>query len=127
MQTRLDPIYQTKRVAPESYLFDVPPGKYEVMLHFAEIVTETTTSIAYNLGDDQIPDHEEDREFHVMLNGKRVLDSFNIRRSYGALRAISNSFIVDINEAGLEVHFVGLKGEPCISAIEIERVINKCL
>lgn len=38
LDTEDDPVYQTQQTGIQQYRLDVPPGKYEVRLHFAELL-----------------------------------------------------------------------------------------
>jgi beta-galactosidase len=121
LNTENDPIYQTQQIDPGSYVFDVPPGKYEITLHYAELSTSSSTTLAYNLGDDQVHDMKETREFDVLINGKEVLKAFNPARKWGPQTAVDFSYLVNVQNEGLAIHFKRRKGDPCIAAIAIQK------
>lgn len=47
-----DLVFQTQRVGIEEYKFDVPVGKYELTLNFAELEGVASENLYYNLGDE---------------------------------------------------------------------------
>jgi len=78
MANTLDPaLYQTERWVISSYQFSVPPGKYTVILKFAEIYW---TSAGRRL-------------FNTSINGTQVLTNFDIVAAQGqlSLRLINRS------------------------------------
>ena len=99
--TTKDPIYQTQLVGIRQYRFDVSAGVYEINLHFAEI--EGTG-----------------RKFSVLINGRTVLDKFDILSQYGKYRKVKIKSQVTVNEGEpLIVSFKKIVGEPVLNAIEI--------
>ena len=85
-----------------SYRFFVPPGRYTVRLHFAEITYEKTAT----------------RVFDIALEGRVVLESFDPRAA-GFATAQVKSFEVDVTDGCLEIDLVHRLENPKISAIEI--------
>src|SRR5258706_2742666 len=103
----LDPaLYQTERWGNSAYQFSVPPGKYTVVLKFAEIYWTTTGR----------------RLFNTSINGTQVLTNFDIVAAAGAaFTAIDKSFPVTVTGSSIVIQFTkGSSDLPKISAIEIK-------
>ena len=106
--TNFDPVYQTNRVAPNAYQFDVPAGKYEVTLLWAEV-------------DRKFENAGNERVFNVSINGQTYFKQLNIAATYGFRRAISKSLAIE-TEGGLAIDFEAIENQPFISAIEIRKL-----
>ncbi len=107
--TALDPIFQTERWFPASALnpaaYDIPapPGRYRVILHFAELVFHGST----------------DRLFHVILEGTQVLTRYEpIVRGFAT--ADSRTFTTEVRDGFLTIEFVHHTDNPTVSAIEVQ-------
>ena len=87
-------IYQFQRFGQSfSYLFNVPNGKYEVTLHFAETIMDVG-GIEF---------------FNVYIQDNPVLTSFNIfNEAGGKYKAIKKTFICRVNDNELLIHFESL-------------------
>jgi hypothetical protein len=111
-RTRNPDLYLTARSGVFSYKIPLPPGVYELRLHFAE----TTYSPASTLGGG-----ENSRVFDVQLNGRPLLSQFDIVSDAGANTADVRVFRdVSPNKDGyLRLDFTGSLGLPIINAIEI--------
>jgi hypothetical protein len=103
----LDPVlYQSERWGNSTYQFSVPPGKYTVVLKFAETYWTTTGR----------------RLFNTSINGTQVLTNFDIVAAAGAaFTAIDKSFPVTVTGSSITIQFTtGSADLPKISAIEIK-------
>lgn len=111
-RTRNPELYLTARTGVFSYKIPLPPGTYEMHLHFAE----TTYSPASSLGGG-----ENSRVFDVQLNGRPLLTQFDIVSDAGANTADVRVFrdIAPEQEGYLHLDFTGTLGLPIINAIEI--------
>ncbi|MCZ6796144.1 MAG: protein kinase [Planctomycetota bacterium] len=104
-----DPLFQTERFFPSwesrpaAYRIPLPPGRYRVTLHFAEIVFAK-------------PDR---RIFDVLLEGETILESYEpFHAPRGTPRAESRD--VDVRDGLLDIEFRRRIQNPKISALEIE-------
>ncbi|XP_028763825.1 probable LRR receptor-like serine/threonine-protein kinase At1g53440 isoform X1 [Neltuma alba] len=92
-------LYKNARVTPISltyYGFCLENGKYRGNLHFAEIM----------FTDDQIYSRLGRRLFDVYIQGKRVLENFNIvERAGGVGKAVIEPFTTDVTNNTLEIRF----------------------
>src|SRR4029079_11775132 len=89
MGTWNDPIYQTQQIGIDGYRLDVPPGEYELTLHFAEIEYAAGKSLPYNLSPSANATPVQERCFTVLINGKPVIENFDIARQYGLATAVA--------------------------------------
>lgn len=101
-------LYQTCRWGAFSYSFNVPNGRHNVVLKFAEV-----TRFAPGL-----------RQFNVAINGTAVLTNFDIfAEAGGGLRALDRTFPVTVTNGQIVVQFSpGAADLPLISAIAIDPV-----
>lgn len=105
--TGRDPLYQTQRIGVKEYLFDVPPGTYEVELHFAALENKN----------DSEPDH-----FDVLINDKLFLEDLNLAEAYGSRRAIIKKIMTDTGKDGLKILFKPETGQASVNAIGIRKI-----
>ena len=104
-----DPLYQYERHGTFSYKFDVPTGWYDVNLDFAEL---------YWNGSGQ-------RLFDVFIQGKLVLDNYDIYKTAGRDSAISLTFPgILVQDGHLTIDFVTVKDNAKVSAIQIQSSAN---
>ncbi|XP_062013610.1 probable LRR receptor-like serine/threonine-protein kinase At1g53430 [Rosa rugosa] len=112
------PLYDRARTSPVSlkyYGFCLRKGKYNVTLHFAEIVDE-----------DNNYRNTTKRVFDVYIQGERKLKDFNIIDKAGGpnTKHTENFRAVNVNDSTLEIHFYSagkgtLDQGPLISAISV--------
>lgn len=118
-----DPIYQTQQTGIQQYRLDVPAGKYEVVLHFAELMGGQSQTLLYNLSNDVNESKEQARVFNVRVNGKPFLQRLNLAADYGAAKAVVKSItIVAKEEEGVVVDFEAVVGEPVLNAIQVKKL-----
>lgn len=124
--TANDPIYQTQLVGIEGYRLDVPKGKYEVTLHFAELMGNgIQSSLPYNLNslialDKVIP---EQRIFDVYLNDKAVIKEINLAATYGVAHSVQKKFeCIVADDSGLRLLFKAIKGKTVLNALQVRRI-----
>ncbi|MEO6932912.1 MAG: malectin domain-containing carbohydrate-binding protein, partial [Chitinophagaceae bacterium] len=107
-----DAIYQSERIGLTngtlSYAFPLPNGQYTVILHFAEVFFN-----APNL-----------RVFDVSMEGKRVLDDYDIWKKAGLNTATTETVPIIVTDGTLNINFSALDADgginnPKVSAIEI--------
>jgi alpha-galactosidase len=102
-------LYQNERWGPDfSYVFPVLPGKYKVKLKFVEVYLKEPGL----------------RVFDVIINGRKVLDHFDIlKEAKGFAKAVDESFS-DIQPDGqgrIKVRFVSEVQNAKVCAIEVVR------
>lgn len=118
-----DPIYQTQLVGIEQYKLDVPPGRYELTLHFAELQGGAVKGLVYNLENSARTEDSTARIFSVMINDQSVLENFDIAKQYGVVTAVSKKVRVDVkDEKGIVLVFKAMKGEPVLNALQVVKI-----
>jgi beta-galactosidase len=121
-----DPIYQTQLVGLSGYQLDVPKGKYEVTLHFAELMGNGIQSVLpYNL-DSLVAEGKEvppQRVFDVYLNDKLVVKDINLAATYGVANSVQKKFeCIITDEKGIRLRFKSSKGQAVLNALQVKRV-----
>jgi len=122
--THCDPVFQTQRIGIKQYRFDVPPGLYEVTLHFAELTGKKSAALPYELGssDGDKPSRAKNRTFSVRVNGQTAIENLSLAAAYGSFRAVSIKTAASV-EAGdaLVVDFVPTKEDAILCGIELNK------
>jgi beta-galactosidase len=122
-ETNDDPVYQTQQVGIKQYRLDVPPGQYQLTLHFAELLGGKVKVPPYNLNDNERTENIVRRIFNVRVNGRMLLNEFNIAKEYGLAKAIAKTTIVAVtNDEGLQIDFEAVEGEPVLNALQLKKI-----
>jgi len=98
-----DTLYQSERWGDMAYRFDVPPGRYQVQLKFAEVYGWK----------------KEQRIFDVRIEGATVLSALDIFAAAGRYTAYDRSFVVQTADGSLDISFVARVDAPKINAIRV--------
>jgi hypothetical protein len=104
-------LYQTERRSDSrvlNYNLPVPQGTYTVILHFAETQWTATRK----------------RQFDVTIEGKKVLDNYDIYARTGANAARIEKFTTTVSDGVLSIGFSSLSSDggidyPTISALQV--------
>ncbi len=120
LNTRDNPLYQTSRSNLEGYRFDVPAGKYELELLFADTFKETDKS-PYQLGQSVSITNKENC-FNIYINQNKVEDTFSPENQIGYFQAIKKRYIVEVANQGLEVKFEKLYGKCFLNGIKLRKL-----
>lgn len=110
--TREPRIYQSRREGTFGYDIPLPPGVYELRLHFAETLYGENNAAGGG---------EASRVFNVSINGREALHEFDVLSEAGPSTADVRAF-KDISPAAdgkLHLKFDALSNAPLLSAIEI--------
>ena len=106
-----DPLYQSQRwfpadhLHPPGYRIPLPPGEYQVTLHFAEFTFQKAGT----------------RSFGALLEGREVLTEYEPLGA-GLATAEAKSFRTRADDGLLDIGFVPAADNPMVSAIEIHRL-----
>lgn len=120
--TDKDPVYQTQLVDIQGYKLDVPAGGYELTLHFAELQGAAAAPLAYNLSSGNTSGEKAQRVFNVTVNGRPLLQQFNIAAEYGVAAASSVSTVIYVKEGeGISIQFTPVKGVPVLNALQLRK------
>lgn len=122
--TDYDPIYATQRVGLSDFKLDVPDGKYEVTLLFAELVSaKQQQASVYNLGHGAQNDTSANRSFDVLINGQKMLSGLGDDNVLQPERAYSEKYTIEVDgETGIDIHFVPLKGLAILNGVQVKRI-----
>jgi beta-galactosidase len=120
-----DPIYQTQLIGLEAYQFDVPNGKYELTLHFAELEGINSLNLPYNLDNSTANNNKitAQRIFDVLLNDKVIIKDLNLASTYGiadAVKIVAECAVID--EKGIRIGFKSMKGKAVLNAIQLRQI-----
>jgi beta-galactosidase len=121
--TEYDPIYATQRVGLADFKLDVPDGKYQVTLLFAELLsTKERESLVYNLGNTTQKEEAANRSFDVFINGQKVFEGLGNSNYLQIERAFSVRYTIDVTGGkGIDVSFKPLKDEAIFNGIQVKR------
>jgi len=122
--THCDPVFQTQRIGIEQYRFDVPPGLYEVTLHFAELTGQKSAALPYELGssDSDKPSRAKNRSFSVSVNGQTSIENISLAKEYGSFRAVSMKIVSSVVDGdALVIDFVPTKEDAVLCGIELNK------
>lgn len=125
LDTELDPIYQTQRTGIEGFIFDVPPGDYELTLHFAELISKNTNNeIAFNVGGRGGPrDEFKARSFDVLVNDKIVVLGLSNSEALQTDQPVAIKCPVSSAGAeGIRVSFKARVGETILNGIQLRKL-----
>lgn len=122
--THYDPIYETQRTGIESFKLDVPDGKYEVTLHFAELLSnKEREALAYNLGDNTSKEEAGERTFDVVINNQKVIGNLSNTLQLIPETAYAEKFIIEVrNNTGIVIDFTKKKGETILNGLQVRKV-----
>ncbi len=124
--TANDPIYQTQLVGLDGYQLDVPKGKYELTLYFAELVGDNNQSVLpYNL--DSLMATSKDipaqRVFDVYLNNKLIVSKLNLAATYGVAKSVQKKFeCIVIDDKGIKLLFNSVNGQAVLNALQVRKM-----
>jgi len=111
-RTEDDVLYQSERWGMDAYQFDVPDGKYEITLHFAEIYLTRNNR----------------RFMSVAIEGQTVLTNLDIHRQVGHDAALEYTFSnITITDGRVDITFTSSREQPKISAIEVKSIQSAML
>lgn len=109
--TKDQDLYRSERYSMESFSQDLPNGKYQVRLHFAETFDEITGPGG--------------RIFSFAVNGQEFKDFDVAEKAGGVLRAYIEEVDVDVTDGKLKITFTPDVQNPQINGIEIIPLLEK--
>lgn len=124
--TQNDPIYQTQLVGINGYFLPTTKGKYEVTLHFAELMGNGIQNVLpYNL-DSLIAEGKElppQRIFDVYMNDKLIIKNLNVAAKYGVAKAVKMKFTCILtDDKGIRLSFKPIAGQPILNALQVKKM-----
>ena len=125
INTEDDPIYETQRVGIEQFKLDVPVGKYEVTLLFAELLSNIKREeLVYNLATTAGAKEEAGkRSFDVKVNGILVLDNLSSNNYLEPEKAFATKFTVTVtNKNGITLDFLAKEGKTILNGLQVRKI-----
>ncbi|HZY38471.1 MAG TPA: glycoside hydrolase family 2 TIM barrel-domain containing protein [Mucilaginibacter sp.] len=122
--TNDDPIYATQRVGLSDFKLDVPDGKYQVTLLFAELLSnKEKQALVYNLNSSAQKAEAANRSFDIFINNQKVADALGGDNYLQPERAFSVRYSIDVTSgAGIDVNFKPIAGETILNGIQVKRI-----
>ena len=100
----------TSNLASFSYNIPVTNGNYLINLHFAEIYFGATNGGQGGTGK---------RIFDVIIEGEKVLDSYDINSVVSPMTAVIETFSTKVTDRSLDITFNSTRNQAKVSAIEV--------
>lgn len=123
--TDYDPIYATQRPGIKEFRFDVPNGRYDLTLHFAELISDIKReALVYNLDNKEaVAQKRVERTFDVMVNGIKMIDSLGSGNYLVPETAYNTRLFVDVKDGkGILIQFVPLQGETILNGVQLRKI-----
>lgn len=100
------PVYFTYRTGPDAYRIDVPDGRYEVELRFAEPTAAPG-----------------ERVFGIALNGRTIVSRLDLAEHAGRGRAVPILIETTVTGGrGLTITFPSQRGDPFLNAVRVRKL-----
>ncbi len=118
--TNLDPVYQTQRIAPQEYRFDISEGYYEIKLCFARLSGSSKYDALEKSSLKKSEYTEKPGTFNVFINNQLVLQNFDpgdTEINY----AVTKSFRLKAADK-IIIRFEELTGEAIINGIILRKL-----
>ena len=122
IKTTIDnPLYQTLRVSPRMYKFDVPAGSYEIEFLFADVFY-TGSTIAHALGAETESDQTKNI-FDIVINDETIESNVDWGNTTGYFNASKKRFVVDTKgKDTLEIKLHAVSGKTFINGIKLRKL-----
>lgn len=118
-----DPLYQTQQTGIEQYKLDVPPGRYELTLHFAELQGGVVKGLVYNLENSARTEDSASRVFSVFVNDTPVIENLDLTKQYGVVTAVSKKVKLTVTDnKGITLLFKATRGEAVLNALQVVKL-----
>lgn len=116
-----NPLFQTLRVNPVGYRFDVPQGTYELELLFADIFKQQE-DLVYQLGQPSVG-ASQGNKFHIYVNNNKIEDSFTPSQESGYFQAVRKKIMVIVRDNnGLLINFETANGKSFLNGLKLRRL-----
>lgn len=115
-----NPLFQTLRIDLDAYKFDLPDGRYELELCFADVFGNST-AIAHQLGAQDTG--KSTNVFNISINNVILEKDFYISNSSGFFQAVIKKYIIAVDgRKGLTVSFGKQINKTFLNGIKIRRL-----
>jgi beta-galactosidase len=123
--TEYDPVYATQRVGIEQFKLDVPDGRYEVTLHFAELISDIKReTLVYNLDNkERVAEGKAERMFDVTVNSMPFIEGLGSNNYLIPETAYQTKCTIDVKgNKGLVLDFTAKKGHTVLNGIQVRKI-----
>lgn len=125
LSTDDDPLYETQRTGINEFRFDVPDGRYDLTLHFAELISDVKReALVYNLDNKEVAAQKRiERSFDVLVNNVKMIDQLGSDNYLIPETAYNTRLFVDVKDGkGIRLQFVPLKGDAILNGIQLRKI-----
>jgi beta-galactosidase len=123
--TDYDPIYETQRIGIKEFRFEVPDGRYDLTLHFAELISDVKReALVYNLDNKEAkPQKRVERTFDVLVNNVKMIDHLGSDNYLIPETAYNSRIFVDVKAGkGITLQFIPVKGDAILNGIQLRKI-----
>ncbi|MFT3981594.1 MAG: glycoside hydrolase family 2 TIM barrel-domain containing protein [Ferruginibacter sp.] len=117
MNTAYTPLFQTKREDISAYKIDVPPGRYEIELGFADLYNAPQKQ-AYDLSV-SAAEQAGLNVFDVLINDSLVLQRFSPYQLAGNNAAVIRKFVIDHTTNSISIRFRKISGHTFLNYLKL--------
>lgn len=114
-----NPLFQTLRSNLKGYKFDLPNGRYEVELLFADIFQQSESPV-YLLGKESDV-RSQQNSFRIVINNDEVEENFCPSKEVGNLKAIKKRYVVQVDDGSIEVEFKTISNKNFLNGIKLTK------
>ena len=115
--TDAEPVFQTFRLGMSEYKFDVPVGKYQVELFFAEPFSKNEMKNTERTG----VSANGERIFDVKINNQLVIEKLHLAKDYGNQTAVIKAFEIS-TQGNISIKLNAIIGKTVLSGIKIQKL-----
>lgn len=115
-----NPLYQTLRVSPHMYRFDVQNGQYEVELLFADVF-QTRDVAAHLLGAESQGGNLQN-VFDVVINDRKVDTGLNFANTSGYYTAAKKRYIVNVTNNSITLQLLPISGKAFLNGVKLRKL-----
>ncbi|MFT4222673.1 glycoside hydrolase family 2 TIM barrel-domain containing protein [Dysgonomonas sp.] len=115
-----NPLYQTLRVSPHMYRFDVQNGQYEVELLFADVF-QTRDVAAHLLGAGSQGGNLQN-VFDVVINDRKVDTGLNFANTSGYYTAAKKRYIVNVTNNSITLQLLPISGKAFLNGVKLRKL-----
>lgn len=115
-----NPLYQTLRVSPDMYRFDVQNGQYEVELLFADVFQ--TRNVAAHLLGAASQGGDLQNVFDIVISGQKVDTNLNFANTSGHYFAAKKRYIVNVTNNNIIIQLVPISGKAFLNGIKLRKL-----
>ncbi|MDR1707038.1 MAG: DUF4982 domain-containing protein [Prevotella sp.] len=115
-----NPLYQTLRVSPHMYRFDVQNGQYEVELLFADVF-QTRDVAAHLLGAGSQGGNLQN-VFDVVINDRKVDTGLNFADTSGYYTAAKKRYIVNVTNNSITLQLLPISGKAFLNGVKLRKL-----